>query len=191
MSNVERPTILIIEDEPDVAETYAEFLEDDYSVRIAGNGSEGLSKLDDVVDVVLLDRRMPGMSGGEVLTEIRRSDVTCRVVMVTAVDPDVNLLHMEFDDYLVKPVKKADIQNAVERMFARKTLEDSLQEMVRLSTRLTTLEMKLEVEQLEQSEEYHNLLDEFERLRSEVDFPEEKPEYYSTAMYDKLKALLD
>lgn len=191
MSEVERQTVLIIEDEQDVAETYAEFLQDDYSVRIANNGLEGLSKLDDTVDVVVLDRRMPGMSGGEVLTEIRESDVTCRVVMATAVNPDVDLLNMEFDEYLVKPITRASLRNAVERMFARKTLENRLQEMVRMSTKLATLEMKLDVEQLEESDEYHELLNEFETIRSEVDFPDEKAEYYSVAMRDKLKALLD
>lgn len=191
MSDVDRPVVLVIEDERDLAEAYGDALGDTYSVRIATSGSEGLSKLDDDVDIVLLDRRMPGMSGDEVLSKIRASDVTCRVVMVTAVDPDIDLLDMEFDEYLLKPVSGSDLRGAVQRMIARNALEEQIQEMVAVSAKLATLETKLDIDQLEQSEEYHELLDKFESLRSEIDLPDAKAEYYSSATLEKLEALLE
>ena len=54
MSDSEDPVVLIVEDEPDVAETYRLWLEENYEVRMAQNGDVGLEKLDSTVDVVLL-----------------------------------------------------------------------------------------------------------------------------------------
>jgi len=62
MSDSDRPVVLIVEDEPYVAETYRLWLREDYEVEMAHDGDEGLSKLDADVDVVLLDRMMPGLS---------------------------------------------------------------------------------------------------------------------------------
>jgi len=59
--------------------------------------------IDETVDVVLLDRMMPGMSGQEVLAAIRERGLDCRVAMVTAVDADFDVIEMGFDEYLGKP----------------------------------------------------------------------------------------
>lgn len=191
MTDVEDPVVLIIEDEREVAETYGETLDDEYAVRIATDGTEGLQKLDAEVDVVLLDRKMPGLSGDEVLTEIRARDVECRVVMVTAVDPDTDLLDLDFDEYLVKPVTGSDLKHAVERMLARDALEDHIQRMVTVTAKLATLETKLDTDQLAESEAYQDLLAEFESLRTEVDLPDPTRDYYSAATLEKLETLLE
>ena len=61
-------TVLVVEDDADLAALYAEWLADDYDVRVAHSGKEALSVLADVdVDVALLDRRMGTISGDEVL----------------------------------------------------------------------------------------------------------------------------
>ena len=51
MSPSNEPVVLIVEDEPDVAETYRLYLDPDYDVRVAADGDEGLEMLDDDVDV--------------------------------------------------------------------------------------------------------------------------------------------
>lgn len=191
MSSESDDIVLIIDDEPDLAEVYSRHLEGEYDVRVALGGEEGLEKLDDAVDVVLLDRKMPDMSGDEVLEEIRARGVGCRVVMVTAVDPDMDVLDMAFDEYLVKPVTDEQLREAVERMLARHTLEERIQEMVALASRLATLEAKLDIDQLERSEAYQQLLDEFYDLRDEIELPESEADYYSVATFRNLQALLD
>jgi len=101
------PLVLVVEDEPDLADLYAAWLGDEYRVRTAYGGQEALDELDeadDEVDAILLDRRMPGLSGDEVLAAVRERGIDCRVAMVTAVEPDFDILKMGFDDYLVKPV---------------------------------------------------------------------------------------
>ncbi|MFB6297097.1 MAG: response regulator transcription factor [Salinirussus sp.] len=191
MSSPRSGVVLVIEDEVDLCDMYRASLESEYDVRVATNGQEGLEKLDETVDVVLLDRRMPGLSGDEVLERIRDRPVDCRVVMVTAVDPDASLLDMEFDDYLVKPTRGPELVEAVERMIARNELDDRIQEMVRLSGRLATLEMKLDIDQLERSQKYQSLLDRLNTLRDEVELPEAEDDYYSDATLQKLRTLIE
>ena len=115
------PLVLVVEDEPDLADLYAAWLGDEYRVRTAYGGREALDELDeaDEVDAILLDRRMPGLSGDEVLTAVRDRGIDCRVAMVTAVEPDFDILEMGFDDYLVKPVSKDDLLGVVETMRSR------------------------------------------------------------------------
>jgi len=191
MVDEENQVILIIDDQVELVETYKGSLEDNYSVRVATDGPEGLAKFDADVDVVLLDRKMPGMSGEEVLTQLRASDVNCRVVMVTAVEPDLNLLSMNFDEYLVKPVSGTDLRNVVKRMLARNALEEHLQATFAVSTKLATIEEKLSADQLAQSQEYHDLLDEFESRRSGDVIQEAMTEGFSAATLEKLELLLD
>lgn len=184
------PVVLIVDDEPEVVKMYRLYLEDECEVRTATSGEEALEKLDPAVDVVLLDRRMPGMSGDEVLERIRLRGVDCRVVMVTAIKPSMDILDMAFDDYLVKPVEKEGLQDAVERMMARDALNRRILEMFSLASKLATLESKLEINQLERSEEYQQLIDRFTRLRDDLDLPD-SDEYYSDATLEKFQALLD
>lgn len=183
------PTVLVVEDEEDVADTYASVLSTEYDVETAYAGQEALSVLDDGVDVVLLDRRMPEMSGDEVLVRLRERDLDCRVVMVTAVDPDVDVVAMEFDDYLVKPVQADQLTAAVERMLARNEQDERIQEMFAIASKLATLEGKMGYEDLQHSEEYAELRDEFERMREEIEMPE-TDDPYLTATIEKMEALL-
>lgn len=108
-------TVLLVDDEESVLETYELYLETEgYDVLTADNGGEALVELDGDVDVLLLDRRMPGMSGDEVLEHVRDWELDCRVAMITAVDPDSDIVEMAFDDYLTKPISKDELLDTVE-----------------------------------------------------------------------------
>lgn len=167
MSDTE-PVVLIVEDEEDVAETYRLWLEDSYGVIVAKNGDEGLEKLEERVDVVLLDRMMPGLSGGEVLEEIRAQDLDCRVAMVTAVEPDFDILEMGFDAYLSKPVKSDQLQTTVENLLERSEYDTLLQEYYSLVEKQATLEATKDSAELENSDEYHELRKRITELRGEL-----------------------
>jgi DNA-binding response OmpR family regulator len=162
------PVVLIVEDESDVAETYRLWLEDRYGIKVAMDGDEGLEKLDETVDVVLLDRMMPGLSGGEVLEEIRAQDLDCRVAMVTAVEPDFDILEMGFDAYLSKPVKSHQLETTVENLLERSEYDSLLQEYYSLVEKQATLEASKEATDLQDSEEYEQLRDRISTLRTEL-----------------------
>ncbi|MFC6826493.1 response regulator [Halopelagius fulvigenes] len=109
----DRPTVLVVEDEETVVEAYALWLSDTADVRTATDGEEALELVDDDVDAVLLDRRMPDLSGDETLAKIRERGYDCRVAMVTAVDPGVEATEGSFDAYLTKPVTREEIVDTV------------------------------------------------------------------------------
>ena len=162
------PVVLIVEDEPDVAETYRLWLEDTYTVRVAGNGEVGIDALDESVAVVLLDRMMPGLSGGEVLEQIREQGLDCRVAMVTAVEPDFDILEMGFDAYLSKPVKSDQIRDTVENLLERSEYDSLLQEYYSLVEKQATLEATKTSVELGDSDEYDDLTARIDDLRDEL-----------------------
>ncbi|MHB9286430.1 HalX domain-containing protein [Halobacteriales archaeon Cl-PHB] len=168
MSDPETPVVLIVEDEPDVAETYRLWLDDDYDVRLARDGDEGLAKLDADVNVVLLDRMMPGLSGDEVLERIRDGDLDCRVAMVTAVEPDFDILQMGFDAYLSKPIKRDELHNTVQNLMERSEYDSLLQEYYALVEKQATLEATKSRAELANKAEYQALKDDIESMRGRL-----------------------
>jgi two-component system response regulator RegX3 len=102
-----RARILIIEDEPKIAELIALYLKKEGIETVhAASGEEGLEQLDQSVpDLVILDINLPGMDGFEVLQEIRRRE-SLPVVIVSARQEDEDMI-MGFgvgaDDYVSKP----------------------------------------------------------------------------------------
>jgi len=165
----EPPVVLVVEDELDVAETYELWLADDYDVRRAADGATALDLLDEEVDVVLLDRMLPGMSGAEVLARIREREVDCRVAMVTAVDPDFDVIGMGFDEYVTKPPTKADLHETITRLLDRATLDDDLQEYYSLVARRSALEAEFSQEELADHEAYDELVARIDTQRAAVD----------------------
>ncbi|WP_410764936.1 response regulator transcription factor [Haloferax sp. DFSO60] len=167
--SADQPLVLIVEDEPDLADLYATWLRDDYRVRVAYGGREALDKLDDEVNVVLLDRRMPDLSGDEALAEIRNRGFECRVAMVTAVEPDFDIIAMGFDDYLVKPVSRESLTETVSNLILRNTYDAGVQELFSLASKKALLEAEKDVTTLEDNEEYNTLNTRLSELRKKLD----------------------
>jgi two-component system response regulator AdeR len=162
------PVVLIVEDEPDVAETYRLWLQDSYEVRVAKDGEEGLDELDEEVDVVLLDRMMPGLSGDELLERSQEEGLGCRVAMVTAVEPDFDILEMGFDAYLSKPTDSDQLKETVENLLERSEYDGLLQEYYSLVEKQATLEATKSRVELADSEEYERLKSRVEGLRGDL-----------------------
>ena len=165
----EQTTILVVDDERDIADLYTTWLEMEYEVRTAYGGAEALEKADADVDIVFLDRQMPGYSGDEVLDRIRDQGLDCRVVMVTAVDPDFDIVSMAFDDYLTKPVMRDDLSDAVETMTERDDYDETLQEYFALTSKKATLEAEKTPSELQDSDQYQDMVERVEELETEAD----------------------
>jgi len=165
----DQTTILVVDDEADIADLYTTWLEMEQDVRTAYGGEEALEKVDDEVDIVFLDRQMPDYSGDEVLERIRERGLDCRVVMVTAVDPDFDIVSMEFDDYLTKPVMRDDLDEAVGSMLERDEYNETLQEYFALTSKKATLEAEKTPSELQESSEYQEMVDRVEELEAEAD----------------------
>jgi DNA-binding response OmpR family regulator len=162
-------TLLVVDDEKEVADVYALKLERQYDVRVAYGGEEALEKVDDDVDVVLLDRRMPDRSGDEVLTEIRNRGLDTRVIMITAVDPDFDIIEMDFDDYLCKPVESDDLLSAVQQQLNAQTYDERLSEYFEVTSKLALLEAEKTPQELDDNEDIGELRDRADQLKAEMD----------------------
>jgi len=165
----DRPVVLAVDDEERVVQAFDLWLGDDYRVLTATSGSEGLDRLTDAVDVVLLDRHMPGLSGGEVLERIRESEHDCQVAMVTAVDPDFDIVEMPFDDYVPKPVDESTLREVVDRLLTVGRYDERMSELYAVSQTVATLEAEKTQAQLREDDRYTDLLDERDRLQAELD----------------------
>jgi len=158
-------TVLAVDDEPDLAELYRVYLESAYDVRIATGGEAAIGEMDESVDVVLLDRRMPDMSGHEVLTAMREAGYDARVAMLTAVEPDVDIVDMPFDDYKTKPVTKEDLLTLVEVLLYRAEFDEHSQEFFALASKKAALEAADTTD----TDEYKELVERMESIRDRVD----------------------
>jgi CheY-like chemotaxis protein len=155
---VSEPRVLMVDDEKTVADAYALRLEDVAEVTVAYSGEAALDTIGDrrVPDVVLLDRHMPGMSGDEVLERIRERELETRVIMVTAIDPDLGVLDMPFDDYLSKPVDRADVVAAVDQQ-CQVLAYELLGEYFRIESTRAVVTAQLPAEDLEEDGELADL----------------------------------
>ena len=129
-----RPTVLVVDDDRALADTCEYWLREEYDVRVAYDGTQALERIDDDVDVVLLDRRMPDVSGDDVLAEIDARGLDCRVAMMTAVAPDTDIVEMPFDEYLVKPVDEESVTETVEELLVRAEFDERIREYFALAS---------------------------------------------------------
>lgn len=159
-------TVLLVDDEPDVLTAYARALEGEYAVRTAMGGNEALEAMDDSVDIVFLDRRMPEMSGDEVLAQLRKRGYDVPVAMVTAVEPTERIVDMPFDDYLSKPVTIEQLLSKIEVLRTRTTFDEASQQFYRLARKKATLEAE---HGPHESQAYEEIVDRMEQLRAEID----------------------
>lgn len=165
----EPATVLVVDDEAEVADVYALRLRNEYDTRVAYGGEEALETIDVDIDVVLLDRRMPDISGDDVLEEIREKGYDCRVIMLTAVDPGLDIVEMPFDDYLCKPVEKDDLVAAIDQQLQVQRYDDQLSEYFGVTSKLALLESELPPHDLEDDEEIERLEERADELRDELD----------------------
>lgn len=174
MSTNDDPLILVVDDEEDVADAYALRIQGEFRTRTAYGGEAALDRIDEEVEVVLLDRRMPDIHGDDVLAEIRDQGYDCAVIMVTAVDPDLNILEMDFDDYLSKPITRDTLIDTLDQHLETTEKKDELlDEFLQLVSKLDILEDELTHGELLESEEYQTTKSRAEELggilRDQVD----------------------
>ncbi len=120
--------ILIADDEGPIRESLADVMrEDGFKVFIAADGQQALQALrENAIDVALLDIRMPGKSGMEVLAEAQKAALDTQIIMITAfgtVDSAVEAMRLGARDYVTKPFVFDDIFIKIKRLLDMRRLE--------------------------------------------------------------------
>ena len=118
-------TMLVIEDNRDIATYIGEVLSERYAVAYATNGEDGWQKAINLVpDLIITDLMMPGMDGLELCRRIRSNDVVNHIpiVIVTAKISDqerIDGFEAGADAYLAKPFNVDELRTVVERLLDR------------------------------------------------------------------------
>ncbi|NCC24878.1 MAG: response regulator [Deltaproteobacteria bacterium] len=109
-----QPTILVVDDEPGIRDSYRNYLEDhDFTVLEAENGDRALDILESrPVDLIVLDLRMPGRDGLEILENIRTRNPDIPVIIVSGtgdMHDVIRAMALGAWDYHVKPLADLDL----------------------------------------------------------------------------------
>ncbi|HJV34786.1 sigma-54 dependent transcriptional regulator [Geomonas sp.] len=134
--------LLIVEDDRPIRELLeAELIRSGYKVEVARDGVEGLRKYrEENFNVVLLDVKMPGMDGIEVLRQMRAETIIPEVIMFTghgSIETAVECIKHGAYDYLTKPVKLDELEMVIDKAYEKNRL------------RLENINLKLEVSKFE------------------------------------------
>jgi DNA-binding NtrC family response regulator len=113
--------ILIVDDEPEVAEVLAKSLSrQGHRTSTANSGQEALARIEDAtIDAMFLDVSMPGMNGLEVLAEVKRRRPTLAVVVITghATEHEIDEVRkLGAVDVIAKPAALTHYHRAIERL---------------------------------------------------------------------------
>ncbi|MBN2340692.1 MAG: response regulator [Deltaproteobacteria bacterium] len=148
MTVVAPPSVLVVDDDQVIRETFSTFLVDsDYVVSVAHDAVSAIEMYDSIhPDVVLLDIRMPGeINGIDVLKYIKKKDAKVPVIMISGManmDDAVDALRHGAWDYLKKPVMDLDIlKHVVDRAYDKRRLE---KENLRHVEQITAANQKLQ-----------------------------------------------
>lgn len=165
----ETPTVLVVDDDPDVVTVYEMSLPGSAEVRTAADGDAALEAIDETVDIVFLDQRMPGLSGDAVAAEIRDRHPGCMVAIVSAVGPSIDAGEPLFDMYLKKPVSREELVNAVETLQHRSSHGQQARTLCALAEKRVALQETRPKSQLRESPAFDKLATEIELCWAELD----------------------
>jgi DNA-binding response OmpR family regulator len=118
------PTVLVIDDDEALRDTIGVMLEQEgFRAILTGDGHTGFDKaLTLKPDMVLVDLRLPGMSGREICTQLRAAHARIPIIVMSAVGDEIDkvlLLEVGADDYVVKPFGTRELMARIRAVLRR------------------------------------------------------------------------
>jgi two-component system sensor histidine kinase/response regulator len=125
-----KPMLLIVDDEDGPRQSLRILFKENYNILMASDGATAIELAkNNHIDVAILDIRMAGMSGIEVLERLKYVDPSIEVVMMTAFETTDTIrqaLRLQACDYINKPFDVATMRGAVSKAMQRRTLENEI-----------------------------------------------------------------
>ncbi|HEY0003613.1 MAG TPA: response regulator, partial [Pyrinomonadaceae bacterium] len=143
--HVDRPRLLIVDDEPEIRNVLSDLLRKDYECAVAASAEEALEMVcAEPFQLILSDITMSGMSGLEMIPRLQRSVPDVVVVMISGlqtIESAVEALRLGAFDYIMKPFDLRQVETAVRRavehyqlLADKRRYENHLEELVRQRT---------------------------------------------------------
>ena len=148
--NPDRPSLLIVDDEPDMRRYLSTMLGDDYRIVEAVDGNDALEKaIAEPPSLMLLDLMLPGVSGLDVCKTLKDNPATrgIKIIVLTArADEDAKIIALKHgaDDFLIKPFSGLEVRTRLANLMKAASLENDLQ--------ASNTELKQSLKQLKDTE---------------------------------------
>src|SRR5664279_2159380 len=159
--------LLIVDDEEGARQSLRVIFKDDYNILLAADGATAVDLAQkNKVDVAVLDIRMAGMSGIEVLERLKYVNPNIEVVMMTAfetADTMRQALRLRACDYINKPFDIGTVRNAVASAMQRRNLTGEIQD---------------------NTDQLHNLLSELQNQKIEEQMSRARGDIYASIIHD-------
>ncbi len=110
--------VLVIDDETGLIDLFEIWLTDEYAVTTATSGESAFEALDESVDVVLLDWRLPDVSGETILDHLDEHGLDPAVAVVTGAEPETEGIGGRVDTVLQKPIDRQELCAAIDDLLA-------------------------------------------------------------------------
>lgn len=160
-------TVLIVEDDRELAEEYAGWLAD-CETRIATDAEAAYELLDRDVDVVLLDQSLPDTPSAEVVGGIRTRGGNPQIGLLSGIEADSEVWHLDIDEYVPRPVTRDELRETVERLDDRKAVTGAVEKYLTLVARKRSLEARRDSADLADDERYRELTGELAARRQQI-----------------------
>ena len=162
-----RGTLLVVDDEEGPRMSLKMVFKDSYDLLLADDGAKAIEFAQQYdIDVAILDIRMAGMSGIEVLERLRFVRPNLEAIMITAFETTDTMrqaLRLRACDYINKPIDLATIRNAVAQAMQRRLLESEIHNS---------------------AEKVHELLSELQNQRVEEQIAQTRGDIYASIIHD-------
>ncbi|MBK1642576.1 two-component system response regulator [Chromatium okenii] len=127
--------ILVADDDPLQRELLAGFLEKQgHQVLTAADGLEALARFRQApITLALLDHRMPGMTGDQVLAQMKAENPLIRAMLITAygaVETAVNVMKLGADDFIEKPINLSHLRDKIQQIALTVAVAEEVAEVV-------------------------------------------------------------
>jgi len=132
-------SVLILEDERMVADIFSDYFSDSYHVQYVQTGNEALDVYTEDIDLLIIDRKLDGISGDEVAACIREDHGDQLVLCVSGVEPGNDICELKYDDYIHKPVEEEEMKTRLERLLTRAELDPTARTYLSLRSKQLAL----------------------------------------------------
>ena len=168
-SELSEVEVLVVEDENLQREMYERWLEH-YQVKAASNLEKAYNLVTSDTDIVILDRVVDGSKSDEVAEDLKEEYEGIEIVMITGVDPSLDILGLDVDYYLIKPVKEEQLLETVDEALEKADKSEDKKELLSLASKKAVLDRKLAIGG---NERYSELEQKIDSLSSQLEDSED------------------